>query len=70
MPRYASKNPNLIHLGLSRDQRTNVWHVVCPHCNYTNKPQTTMRSSQVFDCDKCLTTIYVNYNDEIVRTDK
>lgn len=61
------KSPYLKFQGLSRDQRTNVWHVICPSCGYTNKPHTTMCSTQVFECNKCHKDIFCDYNEEVVK---
>ncbi|MFA5071179.1 MAG: hypothetical protein WC511_02300 [Candidatus Pacearchaeota archaeon] len=46
-------------IGLSWDQRTNVWAITCPHCDEVFKPSTTMRRSQSFSCPKCLGESFV-----------
>lgn len=49
--------------GLSSDQRTNRWEIVCPHCDEIFEPPTTMFASQSFSCHRCLGESWINYND-------
>ncbi len=55
--------------GLSSDQRTNQWHVVCD-CRKGFTPPTTTLAWQEFRCPACKRDYRVNYNagpSQIVR---
>ena len=53
-------------IGLSRDQRTQRWRVVCPKCGHLFEPRTTMLSWQDISCPKpgCEARLMADYNAE------
>jgi phage terminase large subunit GpA-like protein len=60
----------LKYLGESRDGRTNRWRIECPKCGNQFEPQTTRLAWQNLTCPgrKCNAEIYVNYNEESVKS--
>ena len=53
-------------IGLSSDKRTNRWELELP-CGHKEKPSTTLFSTQVIQCSRCLKEFMVNYNDQTMR---
>lgn len=51
----------LMHLGLSRDGRTNRWKIICA-CRAEILPPTTICAKQRIECKKCGAIIWADYN--------
>lgn len=60
------EKPRLKFIGLSYDQKANMWRFFCT-CGYDFIPQTTRLAKQNFFCDHCLSEWYVNYNTEEIK---
>lgn len=63
-----AKTTKPIYRGHSSDWRTNRWSVICPACEKSFDPMTTMLRFQSLTCEnkKCLKEMVADYNDEIV----
>ncbi|MBB5143912.1 hypothetical protein HNQ38_002012 [Desulfovibrio intestinalis] len=55
----------LMHLGLSRDGRTNRWKIICA-CSAEILPPTTICATQQVECNKCGAIISADYNAQTV----
>jgi hypothetical protein len=53
----------LYPIGLSTDERTNKWKIICD-CGKDFIPETTLLSRQIIECPKCKTNFMAFYNDE------
>jgi hypothetical protein len=62
----AVREAGMQTVGLSSDLRTNRWHVYCV-CGQTNKPSTTMLSTQIVTCERCDRMYHCNYNQMTIK---
>lgn len=49
-------------IGVSQDNRTNKWWLICPRCGDGFEPPTTMFARVGYVCQKCGKPMSVDYN--------